>query len=147
MKRFLDAYLPPRSGRNRLARWHVLGSHDASEAFTHRPRKGLAGLREPLHCCASIAAMNRVVVAPRSEAAVRLAGRGGQLGLSIDPPQAAAKELGVAGGRYPARRLQALADAVERGPRRCGRRPAGPRQLPSSSEETVLDHPGPGAVF
>jgi tRNA-specific 2-thiouridylase len=70
MKAFLDAYLPARQGEIVLVDGTVVGRHDGIEHFTIGQRKGLGvAWREPLHVVRLDAAMNRVVVAPRSEAA------------------------------------------------------------------------------
>ncbi|NBY58798.1 MAG: tRNA 2-thiouridine(34) synthase MnmA, partial [Synechococcaceae bacterium LLD_019] len=88
MKAFLDAYLPPREGQIVLADGQVLGGHDGIEHFTIGQRKGLGvAWSEPLHVVRLDAAMNQVVVAPRSQA-----GRSGcevaQINwVSVPPPQ------------------------------------------------------------
>lgn len=70
MKAFLDAYLPARQGQIVLTDGSVVGGHDGIEHFTIGQRKGLGvAWREPLHVVRLDAAMNQVVVAPRSEAA------------------------------------------------------------------------------
>jgi tRNA-specific 2-thiouridylase len=70
MRAFLDAYLPPRPGEIVLADGTVVGKHDGLEHFTIGQRKGLGvAWSEPLHVVRLDGAMNRVVVAPRSEAA------------------------------------------------------------------------------
>jgi tRNA-specific 2-thiouridylase len=70
MKAFLDAYLPPRQGEIVLGDGTVIGQHDGIEHFTIGQRKGLGvAWREPLHVVRLDAALNRVVVAPRAEAA------------------------------------------------------------------------------
>ena len=70
MKAFLDAYLPARYGEIVLGDGTVVGQHDGIEHFTIGQRKGLGvAWREPLHVIRLDAVMNRVVVAPRSEAA------------------------------------------------------------------------------
>jgi tRNA-specific 2-thiouridylase len=69
MRDFLDAYLPPRQGEIVLNDGTVLGEHDGIEHFTIGQRKGLGvAWCEPLHVVRLDGAMNRVVVAPRSEA-------------------------------------------------------------------------------
>lgn len=89
MKAFLDAYLPPRAGEIVLADGTVLGSHDGIEHFTIGQRKGLGvAWREPLHVVRLDAAMNRVVVAPRSEAGRSGCVVGAINWVSIDPPAA-----------------------------------------------------------
>jgi tRNA-specific 2-thiouridylase len=70
MRAFLDAYLPERPGEIVLGDGRVVGEHDGIEHFTIGQRKGLGiAWPEPLHVVRLDAAMNRVVVAPRSEAA------------------------------------------------------------------------------
>ncbi len=88
MKAFLDAHLPPRQGEIVLADGTVVGEHDGIEHFTIGQRKGLGvAWSEPLHVVRLDGAMNRVVVAPRREAA-----RGGcEVGavnwVSMAPPE------------------------------------------------------------
>jgi len=87
MKAFLDAYLPPRDGEIVLADGTVVGSHDGIEHFTIGQRKGLGvAWSEPLHVVRLDGAMNRVVVAPRSEAACSEAVVGAVNWVSIEPP-------------------------------------------------------------
>jgi tRNA-specific 2-thiouridylase len=70
MTAFLDAYLPPRQGEIVLQDGTVVGQHDGIEHFTIGQRRGLGvAWREPLHVVRLDAAFNRVVVAPRQEAA------------------------------------------------------------------------------
>ena len=70
MKAFLDAYLPPRQGEIVLQDGTVVGQHDGIEHFTIGQRRGLGvAWREPLHVVRLDPAFNRVVVAPRQEAA------------------------------------------------------------------------------
>ncbi len=70
MRAFLDAHLPPRPGQIVLADGTVVGEHDGLEHFTIGQRKGLGvAWSEPLHVVRLDGAMNRVVVAPRAEAA------------------------------------------------------------------------------
>jgi tRNA-specific 2-thiouridylase len=88
MKAFLDAYLPPRAGEIVLSDGTVVGSHDGIEHFTIGQRKGLGvAWREPLHVVRLDGAMNRVVVAPRSEAACSEAVVGAVNWVSMAPPQ------------------------------------------------------------
>lgn len=69
MKAFLDAHLPPRPGEIVLPDGTVVGHHDGMEHFTIGQRRGLGvAWREPLHVVRLDAPLNRVVVAPRSEA-------------------------------------------------------------------------------
>jgi tRNA-specific 2-thiouridylase len=66
----------------------VLGQHDGIQHFTIGQRKGLGvAWREPLHVVRLDAAMNRVVVAPRSEAARDSCTVGAVNWLSIAAPQ------------------------------------------------------------
>jgi tRNA-specific 2-thiouridylase len=90
MRAFLDAYLPPRPGEIVLRDGRVLGQHDGIEHFTIGQRKGLGvAWSEPLHVVRLDAAMNRVVVAPRAEAACSEAVVGAVNWVSMDPPGAA----------------------------------------------------------
>jgi len=87
MKAFLDAYLPERPGEIVLADGQVVGQHDGIEHFTIGQRKGLGvAWSEPLHVVRLDGAMNRVVVAPRAEAARADAVVGAVNWVSIDPP-------------------------------------------------------------
>ncbi len=87
MKAFLDAYLPERPGEIVLADGQVVGQHDGIEHFTIGQRKGLGvAWSEPLHVVRLDAAMNRVVVASRAEAARGDAVVGAVNWVSIDPP-------------------------------------------------------------
>ena len=90
MKAFLDAYLPERPGEIVLADGQVVGQHDGIEHFTIGQRKGLGvAWSEPLHVVRLDGAMNRVVVAPRAEAARGDAVVGAVNWVSIDPPSEA----------------------------------------------------------
>ena len=87
MKAFLDAYLPPRPGEIVLRDGRVVGQHEGVQHFTIGQRKGLGvAWSEPLHVVQLDAAMNRVVVAPRAEAARREAVVGAVNWVSIPPP-------------------------------------------------------------
>ena len=87
MKAFLDAYLPPRQGEIVLGDGTVVGQHDGIEHFTIGQRKGLGvAWSEPLHVVRLDAAMNRVVVAPRSEAARSECCVGAVNWVSMAPP-------------------------------------------------------------
>ena len=89
MKAFLDAYLPPRPGEIVLSDGRVLGTHDGIEHFTIGQRKGLGvAWSEPLHVVRLDGALNRVVVAPRREAARPDAVVGAVNWVSIAPPAA-----------------------------------------------------------
>ncbi len=87
MRAFLDAYLPPRPGEIVLRDGTVVGSHDGIEHFTIGQRKGLGvAWSEPLHVVRLDGALNRVVVAPRHEAARASCVVGAVNWISIDPP-------------------------------------------------------------
>lgn len=87
MKAFLDAYLPPRQGQIVLADGTQVGEHDGIEHFTIGQRKGLGvAWSEPLHVVRLDGAMNRVVVAPRAEAARSGCVVGAINWISIPPP-------------------------------------------------------------
>jgi tRNA-specific 2-thiouridylase len=87
MRAFLDAHLPPRPGEIALSDGTVVGTHDGIEHFTIGQRKGLGvAWREPLHVVRLDAAMNRVVVAPRAEAARPHCLVGAINWVSIAPP-------------------------------------------------------------
>ncbi len=87
MRAFLDTYLPPRQGEIVLADGTVLGQHDGIQHYTIGQRKGLGiAWQEPLHVVRLDAAMNRVVVAPRREAARSEALVGAVNWLSMAPP-------------------------------------------------------------
>ncbi len=90
MRAFLDAHLPPRQGEIVLTDGTVLGQHDGIQHFTIGQRKGLGvAWKEPLHVVRIDGAMNRVVVAPRSEAARGDAVVGAVNWVSIAPPEQA----------------------------------------------------------
>jgi tRNA-specific 2-thiouridylase len=87
MRAFLDAHLPPRPGQIVLADGTVVGAHDGLEHFTIGQRKGLGvAWSEPLHVVRLDGAMNRVVVAPRGEAARAGCVVGAVNWLSMAPP-------------------------------------------------------------
>jgi tRNA-specific 2-thiouridylase len=89
MRAFLDAYLAPRPGEIVLADGTVVGQHDGIEHFTIGQRKGLGvAWSEPLHVVRLDGAMNRVVVAPRAEAARADCVVGAVNWVSIAPPDA-----------------------------------------------------------
>ena len=89
MRAFLDAYLPPRPGEIVLADGRVVGQHDGIEHFTIGQRKGLGvAWSEPLHVVRLDGVMNRVVVAPRAEAARDGCLVGAVNWVSMAPPQA-----------------------------------------------------------
>ena len=145
MKAFLDAYLPPRAGQIVLSDGTVVGSHDGIEHFTIGQRKGLGvAWREPLHVVRLDAAMNRVVVAPRSEAACGEAVVGAVNWVSIPPVE---QPIDVAVQvRYRSGPVQALltpvpataADAAAGRPHRC--------RLQFAEEQFSIT-PGQAAVF
>jgi tRNA-specific 2-thiouridylase len=90
MKAFLDAYLPPRAGEIVLTDGTVVGAHDGIEHFTIGQRKGLGvAWKEPLHVVRLDGAMNRVVVAPRAEAARSEAVVGAVNWVSVVTPEEA----------------------------------------------------------
>ena len=90
MRAFLDAYLPPRQGEIVLADGTVLGHHDGIEHFTIGQRRGLGvAWSEPLHVVRLDGALNRVVVAPRAEAARGACTVGAVNWISMAPPQEA----------------------------------------------------------
>jgi tRNA-specific 2-thiouridylase len=87
MKAFLDAYLPPRDGEIVLTDGRVVGQHDGIEHFTIGQRKGLGvAWSEPLHVVQLDPAMNRVVVAPRRDAARHGCEVGAVNWVSMAPP-------------------------------------------------------------
>ena len=145
MKAFLDVYLPPRPGEIVLADGTVVGSHDGIEHFTIGQRKGLGvAWREPLHVVRLDTAMNRVVVAPRSDAARDGAVVGAVNWVSIAPPQEP-REVAVQ-VRYRSGPEKALltplpataADAAAGRPHRC--------RLQFAEEQFSIT-PGQAAVF
>ena len=145
MKAFLDAYLPPRQGEIVLSDGRVLGTHDGIEHFTIGQRKGLGvAWSEPLHVVRLDAALNRVVVAPRSEAARPDALVGAVNWVSIAPPSEPLEvEVQV---RYRSGAVAALltpltateADAAAERPHRC--------RLQFTEEQFSIT-PGQAAVF
>ena len=89
MRAFLDAHLPPREGEITLGDGTVVGTHSGVQHFTIGQRKGLrVSWREPLHVVRLDAALNRVVVAPRSEAGRAECVIGAVNWVSIPPPGA-----------------------------------------------------------
>ena len=87
MKAFLDAHLPPREGEIVLGDGTVVGRHDGIEHFTIGQRRGLGvAWSEPLHVVRLDAAFNRVVVAPRAEAAREACTVGQVNWVSMEPP-------------------------------------------------------------
>ena len=145
MRAFLDAYLPPRPGEIVLADGRVVGQHDGVQHFTIGQRKGLGvAWSEPLHVVKLDGAMNRVVVAPRAEAARADCVVGAVNWVSIAAPQASiAVEVQVRyrSGAVPAR-LTPLeptpTDAAAGRPHRC--------QLRFEEEQFSIT-PGQAAVF
>jgi tRNA-specific 2-thiouridylase len=145
MKAFLDTYLPPRAGEIVLRDGRVLGQHEGVQHFTIGQRKGLGvAWSEPLHVVQLDAAMNRVVVAPRAEAARSDAAVGAVNWLSVPPPQAPLPvEVQV---RYRSAPVQALltplqpteADLAGGRPHRC--------RLEFAEEQFSIT-PGQAAVF
>lgn len=87
MRAFLDAHLPPRQGEIVLLDGTVVGRHDGIEHFTIGQRKGLGvAWSEPLHVVRLDGAVNRVVVAPRAEAARASCTVGAVNWIAIAPP-------------------------------------------------------------
>lgn len=88
MRAFLDAHLPPRQGEIVLSDGTVVGRHDGIQHFTIGQRKGLGvAWIEPLHVVRLDGAMNRVVVAPRRDAARADCVVGAVNWVSIAPPE------------------------------------------------------------
>ncbi|NDG22884.1 MAG: tRNA 2-thiouridine(34) synthase MnmA [Synechococcaceae bacterium WBB_10_009] len=145
MKAFLDAYLPPRQGEIVLSDGQVLGMHDGIEHFTIGQRKGLGvAWSEPLHVVKLDGALNRVVVAPRREAARPDAVVGAVNWVSVEAPEAPLPvEVQV---RYRSAPVAALltplpateADAAAQRPHRC--------RLQFAEEQFSIT-PGQAAVF
>jgi tRNA-specific 2-thiouridylase len=145
MKAFLDAYLPPRQGEIVLSDGQVLGTHDGIEHFTIGQRKGLGvAWSEPLHVVKLDGALNRVVVAPRREAARPDAVVGAVNWVSVEAPEAPLPvEVQV---RYRSAPVAALltplpateADAAAQRPHRC--------RLQFAEEQFSIT-PGQAAVF
>ena len=145
MKAFLDAYLPPRQGEIVLSDGQVLGTHDGIEHFTIGQRKGLGvAWSEPLHVVKLDGALNRVVVAPRREAARPDAVVGAVNWVSVEAPEAPLPvEVQV---RYRSAPVAALltplpateADAAAQRPHRC--------RLQFVEEQFSIT-PGQAAVF
>ena len=87
MRAFLDAYLTPRPGDIVLVDGTVIGHHDGIEHFTIGQRKGLGvAWREPLHVVRLDAQRQKVVVAPRPEAARSSCTVGAINWVSMAPP-------------------------------------------------------------
>ena len=145
MKAFLDAYLPPRPGEIVLNDGRVVGRHEGIQHFTIGQRRGLGvAWSEPLHVVRLDAAMNRVVVAPRAEAARAETLVGAVNWVSIEPPeQPLPVEVQV---RYRSEPVQARltpvpateADAAAGRPHRC--------RLVFAEEQFSIT-PGQAAVF
>jgi tRNA-specific 2-thiouridylase len=88
MRAFLDAHLPPRPGEIVLRDGTVVGHHSGIQHYTIGQRKGLGvAWREPLHVVWLDSAKNRVVVAPRREAARADCVVGAVNWLSTPPPE------------------------------------------------------------
>jgi len=145
MRAFLDAYLPARQGEIVLSDGTVVGRHDGIEHFTIGQRKGLGvAWKEPLHVVRLDGAMNRVVVAPRHEAARADCLVGAVNWLSVDPP--ASPRLVMAQVRYRSQPEPALLtpvaataeDEASERPHRC--------RLEFVEEQFSLT-PGQAAVF
>jgi tRNA-specific 2-thiouridylase len=145
MKAFLDAHLPPRAGEIVLADGTVVGRHDGIEHFTIGQRKGLGvAWSEPLHVVRLDGALNRVVVAPRREAARADALVGAVNWVSIEPPQEpleVAVQVRYRSGPEPARLIPLPATDADRAadrPHRC--------RLEFAEEQFSIT-PGQAAVF
>ncbi|MFM7266934.1 MAG: tRNA methyl transferase PRC-barrel domain-containing protein, partial [Cyanobium sp.] len=145
MRAFLDAHLPPRQGEIVLADGTVVGQHDGIEHFTIGQRKGLGvAWSEPLHVVRLDGAMNRVVVAPRSQAA-----RDGCLvsavnWVSMAPPRAPL-ELSVQ-VRYRSEPVRALLTLLE--PTSADQRDGRPHRCQLAFREPQFSiTPGQAAVF
>jgi tRNA-specific 2-thiouridylase len=145
MKAFLDAYLPSRQGEIVLTDGTVVGQHDGIEHFTIGQRKGLGvAWREPLHVVRLDGAMNRVVVAPRSEAARSEAVVGAVNWVSMAPPREPLQvevQVRYRSGPERARLIPLLATDADRAadrPHRC--------RLEFSEEQFSIT-PGQAAVF
>ena len=88
MRAFLEAHLPSQQGEIVLRDGTVVGHHDGIQYFTIGQRRGLGvAWREPLHVVALDAARNRVIVAPRAEAARQGCVVGAVNWVSIQPPE------------------------------------------------------------
>lgn len=88
MRAFLEAHLPPRQGEIVLSDGTVVGRHDGIHHFTIGQRRGLGvAWSEPLHVVRLDAARQRVVVAPRSEAARDTCTVGAVNWVSMAPPE------------------------------------------------------------
>ena len=88
MRAFLEAHLPPQQGEIVLSDGTVVGRHDGIHHFTIGQRRGLGvAWSEPLHVVRLDAARQRVVVAPRSEAARDTCTVGAVNWVSMAPPE------------------------------------------------------------
>ena len=145
MRAFLDAYLPPRPGEIVLADGTVVGQHDGLEHFTIGQRKGLGvAWREPLHVVRLDAALNRVVVAPRAEAARGACVVGAVNWVSMAPPR---EPLAVAVQvRYRSEPVAAQLTPLD--PVEADRRAERPNRVGLAFEEPQFSiTPGQAAVF
>ena len=145
MRAFLDAYLPPRAGEIVLADGTVVGQHDGIEHFTIGQRKGLGvAWSEPLHVVRLDGAMNRVVVAPRAEAAREGCVVGAVNWVSMAPPEAPL-ELSVQ-VRYRSAPVRAVLVPLE--PTEADRRAGRPHRCQLAFREPQFSiTPGQAAVF
>jgi tRNA-specific 2-thiouridylase len=145
MRAFLDAYLPPRQGEIVLMDGTVVGQHDGVEHFTIGQRKGLGvAWSEPLHVVRLDGAMNRVVVAPRAQAAREGCGVGAVNWVSMAPPEAPL-ELHVQ-VRYRSEPVRAQLTPLE--PTEADRRAGRPHRCQLTFREPQFSiTPGQGAVF
>ena len=90
MAAFIDAHLPPKQGEIVLQDGRVVGQHDGIQHFTIGQRKGLGvAWHAPLHVVKLDAAMNRVVVASRTEAAHERCGVGAINWVGLAAPRRA----------------------------------------------------------
>jgi len=145
MKAFLDAHLPPRPGEIVLSDGRIVGSHDGIEHFTIGQRRGLGvAWSEPLHVVRLDAAMNRVVVAPRPEAACDQAVVGAVNWIAIEPPgEPLEVEVQV---RYRSEPERALLDPLE--PTEADRQAERPHRCRLTFHEPQFSiTPGQAAVF
>ena len=145
MRAFLDAHLPPREGEIVLLDGTVVGRHDGLEHFTIGQRKGLGvAWSEPLHVVRLDGAFNRVVVAPRAEAARGHCTVGAVNWSAIAPPEGTIEvevQVRYRSGAVPARLTPLSAtecDIQSERPHRC--------RLDFAEEQFSIT-PGQAAVF
>ena len=146
MKAFLDAYLPARPGEIVLLDGTVVGRHDGIEHFTIGQRKGLGvAWREPLHVVRLDAAMNRVVVAPRSEAARDHCTVGAVNWVSVAAPDGSHGGDGAIAVPQPTRCRRELIPVAATDDDRMAARPH--RCRLQFHDAAILHHPRPGGSF